>query len=222
MDTPAVLSARYEGRIIGVMKPKGPTSNSFLTRLKYTIGIKKVGHAGTLDPLASGVLVVGFGREATKRLWDKEHDEKEYSADIDLTAFSATDDAEGEKTFVTPTAIPTEQDVRAALVQFTGAIEQMPPVYSALKVAGKSAYLYVRKGKEVELKSRTVVIKEIELLSYEWPHARLRVVTGPGAYIRALARDIGVELGTGGFVSDLVRTRVGTFTIENSLTLETL
>lgn len=208
-----------KNKIFAVYKPKGPTSHDIVAKIRRLTGEKTVGHAGTLDPLARGILVIGVGREATKRLHEAVGAEKEYIADITFGAESTTDDAEGlalsavegEKTLIAVTAKPTELEIREVLTHFTGEIMQMPPQYSALKVGGKTAYSLARKGKVAPLESRKVFVKEIELLEYNWPQLKLRVVTGPGVYIRALARDLGRVLKVGGYLSDLERTRVGDF-----------
>lgn len=206
--------------IFALQKPKGPTSHDIVDEVRRITGIKKVGHAGTLDPLASGVLVVGITREGTKAMHELVKREKEYIATIQLGQTSTTDDEEGEKILTENPSIPTEADIHALLPQFTGTIQQIPPLYSAVKIKGKSAYKYAREGQVLELESREVEVKEIEILSYHWPVLSIRFVTGSGVYIRSLARDIGAKLGVGGYLSDLVRTRVGEFGIDAALTLE--
>lgn len=205
--------------IFAVYKPKGLTSNAVLNRLRRAAHIKKIGHAGTLDPLAEGVLVVGVGREATKQLAKEVAKEKEYRASVMLGISSTTDDEEGEKTNHVDYSISTREDIEIILHRFQGKILQTPPSYSAIKINGKEAYKRVRKGEEVLMKPREVVIKSIVLEWYDWPHVTLKVVTGPGVYIRSLARDIGAVLGTGAYLSGLVRTRVGLWTSENALSL---
>ena len=208
-------------RILGIYKPKGPTSNDIVQSVKRITGGEKVGHAGTLDPLAEGVLVVGIGREATKKLGVEVKKEKEYLAKVKLGETSATDDEEGEKTAVSKKK-PALSEIERAAKKFTGKIKQTPPIYSAIKVSGKEAYKFARKGEKPVLLEREADIKEIEVLSYEWPYLELRVVTGPGVYIRALARDIGRELETGAYLAGLKRTRVGDFTEKEALSLEML
>jgi tRNA pseudouridine55 synthase len=203
--------------IVPVLKPKGPTSHDIVGQIRRLVGPVKVGHAGTLDPLASGVLVVGVGREATKRLNDEMLKEKEYEAVIKLGATSTTDDEEGDKSEVTVTAIPTETEIREILKEFIGTISQVPPQFSAIKIKGKPAYQTARQGGEVPLVARPVHIFDIEFLSYTWPYLSLRVRTGPGVYIRSLARDIGDRLGCGGYIEELVRTRVGEFHIAQAV-----
>ena len=202
-----------------IYKPKGPTSNDVVQEIKRATGGEKVGHAGTLDPLAEGVLVIGIGREGTKNLGVEVKKEKEYLAKIKLGETSTTDDEEGEKTFVSDEK-PDISHIKEAVNKFIGKIRQIPPIYSAIKVSGKEAYKFARQGEKPVLLERDAEIKEIEILGYEWPHLELRVVTGPGVYIRALARDIGKELEIGGYLAGLKRTRVGDFTADKALSLE--
>ncbi len=204
--------------IFAVYKPKGPTSHDIINKLRRETGIKKIGHAGTLDPLASGVLVVGIGREATKQLGSIVKKEKEYLAKIKLGETSTTDDEEGVKTEIKMVGkIPTLGEVKKAIAKFKGEILQTPPIYSAVKVKGQEAYKLARKGQTPKLEPRKALIKEIEILNYQWPYLEVRVVTGPGVYIRSLARDIGKTLKTGGYLAELERTRVGEYTKEDAL-----
>lgn len=205
--------------IIAVWKPKGPTSHDVVDEVRKLTGVKRVGHAGTLDPLAAGVLVLGIGRAATKRLHEAVAAEKEYLATVHLGMTSATDDAEGPKTKIRISEKPTRANIRKTLKGFCGEIFQVPPAYSAVKLKGQRAYALARRGQAPALKPRRVLIKDIKILSYRWPYLRLRVITGPGAYVRALARDIGHALGTGGYLAELERTRVGDFTKAAAVTL---
>ena len=214
-------------KIIGIYKPKGPTSNDVVQMIKKVTGADKVGHAGTLDPLARGILVVGIGREATKKLGEVVKKEKEYIADIRLGMTSTTDDEEGvtaeaQNKEETRKTIPDKERIKKVVRKFVGKIKQIPPIYSAVKVKGKEAYKYARQGKQddIKLKPRDVEIKSIEIMNYKWPVLKLKVITGPGVYIRSLARDIGKELGIGGYLADLERTRVGQFTKEKATQLE--
>lgn len=202
--------------IVPVFKPKGPTSHDVVAQVRRVVGARKVGHAGTLDPLASGVLVIGIG-PATKHLNDEMLKEKEYEAVIKLGATSTTDDEEGDKTAVVVDTVPTEDAIREVLNKYIGEISQVPPQFSAIKIKGKPAYQTARQGGEVPLAARPVRIFDIELLSYTWPYLAIRVRTGPGVYIRSLARDIGAELGCGGYIEDLVRTRVGEYRLEHAV-----
>lgn len=208
--------------IFALLKPKGPTSHDMVDMVRKATGVKKVGHAGTLDPMAEGVLVIGVGRAATKKLGAIVEKEKEYVATITLGAVSSTDDAEGEVQTRDVQHTPDEKSIREALQTFTGQIQQVPPHFSAVKKGGKKAYEEARKGRVIELEPRDVEIKEIEILLYDWPTLQIRVVTGPGVYIRALARDLGEAMGTGAYLSALERTRVGDYTKESALTIEQL
>lgn len=209
-------------KIFAVYKPVGPTSHDVVNRVRRATGERRVGHAGTLDPLASGVLVVAVGRESTRQLSAIVESEKEYLAGIRLGESSTTDDAEGDKLDGPTIEPPSEEKIRKILEKFVGEIEQVPPAFSAIKVGGKTAYKLARQGKSVELKARTVSIKEIELLRYEWPELEIKVVTGSGVYIRSLARDIGQALGTTAYMSSLERTRVGQFKKDQAIPLDKL
>lgn len=215
--------------IFAVNKPKGPSSNQFLNEIRREIGIKKIGHAGTLDPLASGVLIIGIGRDGTKQMNTFMGQEKEYLAELTLGSVSATDDAEGPITsYIDQEKLNSisqniyEETIKKALESFIGDIVQIPPVYSAIKIDGKEAYKRIRDGESVTMPARTVSIRKIDIISYTWPKLSLKVTCGSGTYIRTLARDVGEKLGTGAYLSDLVRTRIGDFSIENCTTTEAL
>lgn len=209
--------------IMAVYKPAGPTSHDIIHQLRNITGIRKIGHAGTLDPLARGVLVVGIGAHATQQLHEIVQSEKEYRAVVRLGMTSATDDGEGplQKISMINVQCPKQYDIEKIMSRFVGKIKQTPPAYSALKIKGMPAYARARRGEEVKMESRTVEIKAIDIISYAWPDITMRVVTGSGAYIRALARDIGYALGTGAYLADLERTRVGQFTKEQCIELST-
>ena len=198
------------------------TSMDVIRILRKLTGVKKIGHAGTLDPLATGVLLVCIGKEATKKIDQFMNMEKEYTAEINLSSFSETDDSEGPLINVGVKVAPSLDEINNCLRKFVGEIEQVPPKYSAIKVNGKSAYKRARQGEHVQLKSRTVFIKKIELLSYEWPLLKVQVVCGKGVYIRSLARNIGECLQTGGYVKSLIRTRIGQFNLLQAIGLEVL
>lgn len=205
-----------------VYKPVGPSSLKIVENIKKITGIKKVGHGGTLDPLASGVLVIGLTRKGTKKLQDISQQEKEYMGTIKLGEKSTTDDSEGEKTKIEVKHQPREEKIKQILKQFEGEIKQAPPRFSAVKVKGKRAYQLARKGKEVNLEPRQVEIKQINLIEYDYPLLKIKIVCGKGVYIRSLARDIGDKLETGGYLYELERTRVGNFRLEEALTLDDL
>ena len=181
----------------------------------------KVGHGGTLDPLATGVLVVLVGK-ATKLCDQVMVGEKEYETSIDLSRISSTDDLEGEMTEMEIKSPPSLDAVRSACQQWTGDVMQTPPIYSAIKVDGKRAYAMARRGESVELQARPISIRSIEILQYEWPLLTIRVVCGKGTYIRSLGRDIGEIMGVGGVLTELRRTRVGRFAIDEAVTLDEL
>lgn len=206
-----------DGEIICIDKPLGWTSFDAVKRVRGAIlrrmGVKKfkVGHAGTLDPLATGVMIICTGR-ATKRIEELQSGVKEYIADIALGATTPSFDLETEIDATYPTEHITRESVENALNKFVGRIEQVPPAFSACKIAGERAYDLARRGDEPKLKAKVLVIDEIELLDYFPTAIRVRVVCSKGTYIRALARDIGLELNTGGHLTALRRTRVGNFT----------
>lgn len=181
----------------------------------------KVGHAGTLDPLATGLLVVMVGR-ATSLCERFMADRKEYFTTIDLSCFSSTDDAEGERTGVDVTTPPTRAAVDAAVATFVGVIQQRPPAFSAIKLDGRRAYDLARKGEHVELPARPVAIHALEVIAYQWPLLTLRVECGKGTYIRSLARDLGAAMGVGGMLTSLRRTAAGDFRVEQATALDQL
>ena len=213
------------GEIIGIDKPLGWTSFDAVKRLRGAVqrrlNVKKfkVGHAGTLDPLATGVLIICTGR-ATREIERLQNGTKEYIATIRLGATTPSFDLETEIDATYPYEHITEDMVREVLPRFTGHIMQVPPVYSAVKVDGKRAYKYARKGTEVELKAKPLVIEELEMLPSELPELRLRIVCSKGTYIRALTRDIGKALGSGAHLTALCRTRVGDVRIEDCFSVD--
>ncbi len=214
-----------EGEILYVDKPLGWTSFDAVKRLRGALtrrlGVKKikVGHAGTLDPLATGVMILCTGR-ATKRIDELQAGVKEYVATIALGATTPSYDLETEIDATYPTEHITRELVETALGRFTGRIEQIPPAFSAVKVDGKRAYEMARRGRDVELKPKILVIDEIELLDFSPTSITIRVVCSKGTYIRALARDIGRALGSGGHLTALRRTRVGKVGIADCLTVD--
>ena len=212
------------GEIIGIDKPLGWTSFDAVKRVRGAIQRRlhlkkfKVGHAGTLDPLATGVLIVCTGR-ATKRIDELQNGDKEYVATIRLGATTPSFDLETEVDAVYPWEHITRERVEEIIPTFIGKIMQVPPVFAAVKVDGKRAYNLARKGKEVELKAKPLYIKEMELLGMDMPEITLRIVCSKGTYIRALARDLGEALGSGAHLTGLRRTRVGNVRVEDCLTI---
>jgi tRNA pseudouridine55 synthase len=201
-------------------KPVGITSNRALQEAKRLLGANKAGHAGTLDPMASGLLVLLFG-EATKFAGPLLDSDKEYLATLKLGSRTNTGDAEGEVLEVRPVNA-SAAEVAAVLERFRGAIDQVPPMYSALKRDGVPLYKLARQGRTVERAARQVQISELELLGYQAPLAQLRVRCSKGTYVRSLGEDIGAVLGTGAHLAALRRTGAGRFRVEEALTLEGL
>ena len=212
--------------LLNINKPKGITSHDVVDEVRKITGEKRVGHAGTLDPFATGVLVVGVGREDTKKLGVlTKNTKKEYIATLELGKTSTTGDPEGTITSLqnlVSLSYPHLNGVKDILKLFEGEIKQTPPSYSAIKIKGVPAYKLARKGKEVKLSPRRVMIQELDLLEYNPPFLKIRVVCGAGTYIRSLAKDIGEKLGTGAYLIELERTRVGDFNIEDSTPLAKL
>jgi tRNA pseudouridine55 synthase len=210
-----------ESGLVIVDKPGGLTSHDVVSRLRRILHTRKIGHAGTLDPMATGVLVCGVGR-GTKLLGHLALDTKAYTATIRLGASTTTDDAEGE---VLTTAHPdgvTDEAVRAAMAGLTGAIEQVPSSVSAIKVGGRRAYALVRAGEQVVLPARPVTVSAFDLLARRGAELDVAVECSSGTYVRALARDLGAALQVGGHLTALRRTRVGPFTLAHARTLPAL
>lgn len=200
-------------------KPKGITSFDVIRKLRKITSIRKIGHAGTLDPLATGVLILAFGK-TTKRLKYLIGLDKEYEAAIKFGAVSDTYDREGKIEEMEEVEKPDEKQIKEVLRNFTGKIKQMPPKYSALKVNGKKACDVMRKGGDIELKPRNIEIYKIDFLDYKWPILKIRVSCSTGTYIRSLAHDIGQKLGCGAYLNELRRTKVGKFTLDQAIGLD--
>ncbi|MCS7015754.1 MAG: tRNA pseudouridine(55) synthase TruB [Gemmatales bacterium] len=199
-------------------KPKGMTSREVVNCVQDWFPESRPGHAGTLDPLATGVLVVALGK-ATRLLEYVQNMRKVYRATLCLGARSATDDAEGPITPSSEARPVPEATLRESLAKLVGEIHQVPPAFSAVKVEGRRAWKAARRRQEVELAPRRVVVYRIDLLAYDWPKLDIEVECGRGTYIRALARDLGEQLGVGGYVEELRRLRVGPFRVEDAITL---
>lgn len=213
------------GEILVIDKPYRWTSFDAVKRLRGAVQRRlnakrfKVGHAGTLDPLATGVLLVCTGR-ATKRIAELQEGMKEYVAEITFGATTPSYDLEKEIDATYPWEHITPELIAETLPKFQGHLMQVPPVFSAVKVDGKRAYNYARKGKEVEIKAKPLEIKELEVLSWEAPKLTLRVLCSKGTYIRALARDLGEAMNSGAHLTALRRTRVGDYTINDAMSLD--
>ena len=200
--------------ILLIDKPKGITSFDVIRLLRKKLGITKMGHAGTLDPLATGLLIIATD-SATKEISKYMGLPKEYEVLIEFGKTSTTYDADGEITNCVLSDVG-RSEFEKVLWNFIGEIAQTPPIFSAKKIKGVRAYDLARQGKEVKLEPRIVRIDKIEILEWNWPFVRLRVNCGKGTYIRSLAHDIGAKLGCGGYVKELRRTAIGEFKVENA------
>jgi len=202
-----------------INKPLEWTSFDVVRKIRNTIKIKKVGHAGTLDPLATGLLILCTGK-FTKRINEYMAQEKEYTGTFTLGATTPTYDLESEPQDLKDYSTVTAEQLQAIAQQFTGEQLQVPPMHSAIKKDGKRVYELARKGQTIELEPRRIVIKEFELTAIEMPVVHFRVVCSTGTYIRSLANDVGRAAGCGAYLSSLCRTRIGPFTLDQSMTME--
>lgn len=214
------------GVVLNIDKPYGYTSTDVVRRVKgmlRRLGYRKikVGHAGTLDPLATGVLLVCVGK-ATKRVDEIQAQKKEYITTIELGATTPSYDLEHDIDQRYPYEHITEEMIKDVLQSLRGEQEQMPPLYSAKRIDGKRAYEIAREGKEVQMRSATVTIEEIEMLEYSKPFLKIRVVCSKGTYIRSLARDIGTELDSGGHLTELIRSKSGDYRVEDAISPDEL
>ncbi len=213
---------KYEaGQTLLINKPYQWTSFDIITKVRKLTGTRKVGHAGTLDPLATGLLIVCTGK-FTKRINEYMAQEKEYTGSITLGATTATFDVESEPQNNKDFAHLTEKEIKDTTRQFTGEILQVPPMHSAIKKGGERLYEMARRGESIVLEPRKLFIKEFEIVSIQLPVLQFRVVCSTGTYIRSLANDFGAALGCGGYLSSLCRTRIGMFELKDALTVEQL
>ncbi len=216
-----------EGEVLYIDKPLQWTSFDLVNKTRYmlrrSLGVKKikVGHAGTLDPLATGVMILCTGK-ATKKIDGFLHQDKEYIATIKLGATTPSFDKETEEDGTYPTEHITQDLVEQVLQQFVGDIQQTPPVFSAIRIQGQHAYELARKNIDVEIPTRTIHIDEIELLQYNLPYITIRVACSKGTYIRSLARDLGKALGSGAYLEALQRTKIGSVCLTDCINLEQL
>ena len=214
------MTTSADGLVV-VDKPGGMTSHDVVSRVRRLAGTRKVGHAGTLDPMATGVLVLGVNR-ATRLLGHLMLTDKAYDATIRLGVSTTTDDAEGEVTATVATDGLDEATIRSAAAEFVGDLMQVPTAVSAIKVDGKRAYQRVRDGEQVELKARPVTVHELVVTGVRGDELDVSVRCTSGTYIRAIARDLGARLGVGGHLTALRRTGVGPYSLERAQTLEEL
>lgn len=210
------------GGLILINKPRGLSSHAVVNRLRCLSGLKRVGHAGTLDPLASGLLILALGRSYTKKISRYVKLDKEYRAEIYLGATTNTYDREGkaQPTYFGP---PLKKHlVKRALGAWVGERQQKPPLFSALKVKGQKLYKLARRGREVELSPRRVTIYKIKILRYHWPLLKIKVACGSGTYIRSLAYDLGNDLACGAYLYNLQRTKIGPYKLRRAINLDRL
>jgi tRNA pseudouridine 55 synthase len=210
-----------EGQVLLVNKPYQWTSFDVVRKIRYLTKTKKVGHAGTLDPLATGLLIVCTGK-FTKKINTYMAQEKEYTGTIVLGAITPTYDLESEPVDFKSLDNITDDLIRSTIQYFTGAIQQVPPIHSAIKKEGKRVYELARRGEDVVLEARPITIYEFEITSIQLPSVEFRVVCSTGTYIRSLANDFGAKLGVGGYLSSLCRTRIGEFKLADAKTIEEL
>ncbi len=208
-----------EGRVLLIDKPLNWTSFDVVRKIRNLIKIKKVGHAGTLDPLATGLLIVCTGK-FTKKINDYMSQEKEYTGSITLGAATPTYDLESEPQNFKPIDNIPEELIKETTQKFTGEILQIPPAHSAIKQKGKPVYLMARKGVDVILEPRKITISQFEITSIKMPVIYFKVVCTTGTYIRSLANDFGAALGCGGYLSELRRTRIGNFKVEDAISMD--
>jgi tRNA pseudouridine55 synthase len=214
------LNIFEQGQMMLIDKPLHWTSFDVVRKLRGLVRTRKIGHAGTLDPLATGLLILCTGKY-TKRINDYMAQEKEYTGTITLGASTPTYDLESERVALRDPSFVTQAMVEEVIAgRFTGEIMQIPPAHSAIKVGGKRVYELARKGVEVKLEARRVVIKEFAVTRFQSPDVEFRVVCTTGTYIRSLANDLGAALGCGGYLSALRRTRIGEYTVEQAMTME--
>ncbi len=210
-----------DGAILNINKPAGWTSFDVVKKIRAAIRVKKVGHAGALDPFATGVLLICTGG-ATKRVQSLMNFEKEYLAEIELGKTTDTYDRTGVILTETDASAIDFAKVQQAAKAFEGEIYQTPPMYSAIKMQGQRLYKLARRGEVVERRPRKITIQTLELIRFENPHITLKVVCSKGTYIRALAHDLGERLGCGAFLQALVRTRIGPYRLADAMTIDEL
>jgi tRNA pseudouridine55 synthase len=213
------MNAFEEGKVLLINKPLHWTSFDVVRKIRNLIRVKKVGHAGTLDPLATGLLIICTGK-FTRKINEYMAKEKEYTGTFTLGATTPTYDLESEPCNFKPVDHLTEEKIIAATQRFTGDIMQVPPIHSAIKVDGKRVYELARKGKEVKLEPRKITIHEFEITNIAMPLVSFRVVSSTGTYIRSLANDFGKALDCGAYLSSLCRTRIGEFMLKNAISIE--
>ncbi len=217
-------SSRPKAGFMLINKPVGPTSHDIIDQLRQITGIKKIGHAGTLDPMAGGLLLVAIGREATKKINQFVKLDKKYQATLFLGAVSDTYDKEGKikTTWPDNKPKPSLTAIKKAAQSFVGRGEQIPPMFSAKKIGGQKLYQLARAGKTVKRQPIKIEIYSLKILSYRWPHLTITVHCSSGTYIRTLAHDLGQRLGCGAYLTSLTRTAIGPFRLKQAITINEL
>ena len=208
-----------DDRVLLINKPFRWTSFDVVKKVRGILQIKKIGHAGTLDPLATGLLILCTGK-MTKRIDEFQGQEKEYTGKIVLGQTTPSYDLETQPTIAKDISGLTSESIKEATKKFRGLISQIPPIHSAIKVDGKRAYKLARSGQDPKLKAREVTISSFEITSINLPEIEFRIVCSKGTYIRSLAHDLGQALGVGGYLSELCRTRIGDFLLADALTMD--
>lgn len=212
-------SSAETGRVLLINKPFQWTSFDVVNKLRHLLKIKKIGHAGTLDPLATGLLIICTGK-MTRRIEEFMGLEKEYTGKFILGKTTPSHDLETKISEGNDISTLTDRQIQEATVAFTGTIHQIPPLHSAIKIGGKRAYEFARQGQHIELKQREVEIRIFEISRIQLPEISFRIVCSRGTYIRSIARDFGEALGVGAYLSELCRTRIGTYTLENARAID--
>lgn len=209
----------YLDQVLLVNKPLEWTSFDVVNKLRNKLKIKKIGHAGTLDPLATGLLIICTGK-MTKQIDAYQAQEKEYTGKFVIGQTTPSHDLETEVSEPVDISGINEQKILEASQKFVGVLQQIPPLHSAIKVNGKRAYAFARKGKEVELKPRDVTVSEFTITKVNLPAVEFKIVCSKGTYIRSLARDFGEALGVGAYLAELCRTRIGSFSLSKAVSIE--
>lgn len=213
------MENQEEGRILLINKPYEWTSFDVVNKLRFKLKMKKIGHAGTLDPLATGLLIICTGK-MTKRIEEFMGLEKEYTGKFVLGCTSPSHDLETELSEMKDISTITENQIRQATQSSTGIINQIPPVHSAIKVGGKRAYQFARKGHKLILEPRKVEVKVFDITGIALPEVSFRIICSKGTYIRSIARDFGEFLGVGAYLSELCRTRIGMYSLDKAITID--
>jgi tRNA pseudouridine55 synthase len=212
-----MIVIKEQSKFLLIDKPAGITSHDVVNRIRRATGVRRVGHGGTLDPFATGLLIIGVGREATRELSAFLGCDKEYEATMVLGAISDTQDRDGKITATSAAPLPSLEQLKSVMNSFLGKQKQIPPMYSAKKIRGKKLYELARAGQEIDRSPIEITIQAIELLTYNSPQATFRVRCSAGTYVRTLAHDMGQALGCGAYLIELRRTRIGEFSVTDAI-----